>query len=78
MLRQEVVQFHITEPALKELKTFVKAHAGCKAHGRKISAAEKAASADKHLKRTPQWVAFTVTREAQAALLGANQVKRAA
>ena len=69
MLREEVVQFHITEPALKELKKFVNAHAGCKAHGRKISAAEKAVSKDKLLKRTPQWVAFTVTREAQAALM---------
>jgi hypothetical protein len=64
-----VVQFHVTGPAFTALNAFVKKHVGCKAHGRKLSPAEKAASADKNLKRTPQWVAFTVTREAQQALL---------
>ena len=72
------MQFHITGPALTALKKFVNAHPGCKAHGRKITAAEKAVSADKHLKRTPQWVAFTVTREAQAAALGVKPAQHAA
>ena len=68
-MREEVVKFHVTSPAFTALNKFVKAHAGCKAHARKLSPAEKAVSPDKHLKRTPQWVAFTVTREAQQALL---------
>jgi hypothetical protein len=71
-VREEVVKFHVTGPALSVLSKFVKKHPGCKAHARKLSPAEKAASADKHLKRTPQWVAFTVTREAQQALLAPN------
>ena len=67
-VREEVVRFHVTQPAFKALNKFVKAHADCKAHMRKLSPAEKATTADKHLKRMPQWVAFTVTREAQQAL----------
>ena len=38
-----------------------------------MTPAEKAASEDKNLKRTSQWVAFTVTREAQQALLAVKQ-----
>ena len=72
-LRQEVVQYHITGPAFSALNKFVKAHPGCKAHHRKITTAEHAASTEKHKKRTPQWVSFTVTREAQQALLGAKK-----
>ena len=75
--REEVMRFHVTGPAFTALNKFVKKHPGCKAHARKLSPAEKAASADKHLKRTPQYVAFTVTREAQEALLAAKKPQAA-
>lgn len=75
---QEVVRFHVTGPAFTALNKFVKTHSGCKAHGRKLTPAEKAASADKNLKRTPQYVSFTVTREAQQALLAKAKAAGAA
>ncbi len=77
-VRGEVVQFHVTGPAFNALKKYVKAHsAGCTVHRRALTPAQKAASADKHTKRTTHFVDFTVTRAAQLAHRAALERKKA-